>query len=114
MLVAMPGALVEVDDVRKSYGRATALAGVTLRVGPGELFGLLGPNGAGKTTLMSILAGLSAADAGGVRVDGEPFRPADRRKIGLGTQDLALYPELSARENLTFFGRLYGLGGADL
>ena len=84
--------------------------------GPGTLV-LLGPNGAGKTTLMTILAGLGEASAGEVRLFGERFtrhhRDA-RRRIGLATQELAIYPELTARENLRFFGRLYGLGGADL
>ena len=114
---AMSSPLLHVRDVRKHYGRFAALDGVTFDVQPGELFGLLGPNGAGKTTLMGILAGLSGASGGEVRLFGEPFTPADRtarRKIGLATQDLAVYPDLSARENLTFFGKLYGLGGADL
>jgi ABC-2 type transport system ATP-binding protein len=111
MLVAMSGVSLEVDQVRKHYGRIPALAGVSVRVEPGELFGLLGPNGAGKTTLMSIVAGLVDADGGTVRLDGGP---ADKSKIGLGTQDLAVYPELTARENLVFFGRLYGQNGSDL
>jgi ABC-2 type transport system ATP-binding protein len=111
MLVAMPGVSLEIDQVRKHYGRIPALAGVSVRVEPGELFGLLGPNGAGKTTLMSIVAGLVDADGGSVRLDGGP---ADKAKIGLGTQDLAVYPELTARENLVFFGKLYGQNGSDL
>src|SRR5262245_32540545 len=107
----MPGARLDVENVRKSYGRIPALAGVSVRVEPGELFGLLGPNGAGKTTLMSIVAGLLDPDAGTVRLDGGP---ADKARIGLGTQDLAVYPELTARENLAFFGKLYGLNGTGL
>ena len=104
-------------DIRKSFGRTEALAGVSLTVEAGELFGLLGPNGAGKTTLLSILAGLSGATSGTVTLFGEPFGPtarAARKSIGLATQDLAIYPELTARENLRFFGQLYGMGGADL
>jgi ABC-2 type transport system ATP-binding protein len=104
-------------DVRKRYGRTVALDGVTLGVEPGECFGLLGPNGAGKTTLLSILSGLLDADAGEVTLLGEPFRRRDRnqrRRVGIGTQDLAVYPDLTARENLVFFGRLYGLGGPAL
>ncbi len=101
-------------DVRKRYGQATALQGVTLSVARGELFGLLGPNGAGKTTLLSIVSGLLDADGGQVLLDGKPFRRANldlRRLVGIGTQDLAVYPDLTARENVYFFGKLYGLGG---
>ncbi|HEY8506406.1 MAG TPA: ABC transporter ATP-binding protein [Gemmataceae bacterium] len=113
----MTTAVLEVEGLGKSYGRLRALDGVTLRVEAGEMFGLLGPNGAGKTTLISILAGLLDPDAGGVRLFGKPLRrsdPAVRREIGLGTQDLAVYGELTARENLRFFGKLYGLSGAGL
>src|SRR5579883_1180235 len=109
--------LLQVEAVRKSYAGVEALAGVSLEVEPGEVFGLLGPNGAGKTTLLSIAAGLLAPDAGVVRLSGREFRPADRetrRLVGIGTQDLAVYPELTARENLVFFGELYGLRGAGL
>lgn len=109
--------VLEVRDVYRRYGSTVALNGVSLAVEPGELFGLLGPNGAGKTTLMSILAGLDDPDSGTVHLFGQPFSSRDRdrrRLVGLATQDLAIYPELTARENLTFFGRLYGLHGVDL
>jgi ABC-2 type transport system ATP-binding protein len=109
--------VLDVADARKRYGSTVALDGVNLSVAPGELFGLLGPNGAGKTTLLSILAGLADPDSGRVSLFGEPFGTADRdrrRLVGLATQDLAIYPELTARENLFFFGRLYGMGGSDL
>ncbi len=113
----MAAPVLDLIDIRKSYGRTEALAGVSLTVQPGELFGLLGPNGAGKTTLLAILAGLSEPTAGAVKLFGDAFDPrarAARKLIGLATQDLAIYPELSARENLRFFGELYGLGRADL
>jgi len=109
--------VLEVIDARKRYGKTVALAGVSLAVGEGEMFGLLGPNGAGKTTLISILCGLAAADGGEIRLFGKPFQRGDRdlrRLVGLGTQDLSIYPGLTARENLRFFGRLYGIRGADL
>jgi ABC-2 type transport system ATP-binding protein len=112
----MPAAL-EVRDLRKHYGPAAALDGVSLSVGEGEMFGLLGPNGAGKTTLLSIVAGLTEPTSGAVFLFGEPLRRSDRRQrklIGVGTQELAIYGELSARENLRFFGELYGLAGHDL
>ncbi|HSQ55835.1 MAG TPA: ABC transporter ATP-binding protein [Gemmata sp.] len=113
----MPEPVLEARDVHKQYGVTVALAGVSLAVEPGELFGLLGPNGAGKTTLISILAGLANADGGEVRLFGESFdrsRRDLRRLVGIGTQDLAIYPDLSARENLRFFGKLYGLSGTPL
>jgi ABC-2 type transport system ATP-binding protein len=106
--------VIEVADIRKRYGRAVALDGLTLTVHRGELFGLLGPNGAGKTTLMSLLGGLADPDSGTVKLFGQPFGTRARflkPRVGLATQDLAVYPELTARENLWFFGRLYGLGG---
>ena len=109
--------ILEANNVRKSYGRAVALDGVNLSVEPGELFGLLGPNGAGKTTLMSLLSGLADPTSGTVCLFGERLGMANRelrRRVGLATQDLAIYPELTARENLVFFGRLYGMTRADL
>src|SRR5688572_25630765 len=113
----MTAPMLEVRDVRKSYGDNPALAGVSFQVAAGELFGLLGPNGAGKTTLMSIIAGLLEADAGQVLLLGQEFRRRRldlRPLIGLVPQDLAIYSELTARENLRFFGQLYGMGGAEL
>ncbi|MFO0797939.1 MAG: ABC transporter ATP-binding protein [Gemmataceae bacterium] len=113
----MSAPVLAAAGVRKAHGGTLALDGVSLAVGEGEVFGLLGPNGAGKTTLISILAGLSPADAGTVALFGRPFTPADRdrrRLVGIGTQDLSIYPDLTARENLRFFGKLYGLRGAEL
>jgi ABC-2 type transport system ATP-binding protein len=104
--------ILEIDEVRKRYGVTVALDGVSLTVNAGELFGLLGPNGAGKTTLLSIASGLLDADSGTVRLDGQPFNRNERelrRLVGIGTQDLAIYPDLTARENVRFFGNLYGL-----
>ena len=113
----MPPPILEISGIRKRYGKTVALDGVSLAIEEGERFGLLGPNGAGKTTLISILCGLAAADEGDVRRFGKPFRTTDRdlrRLVGIGTQDLSIYPNLSARENLQFFGKLYGMRGRDL
>jgi linearmycin/streptolysin S transport system ATP-binding protein len=113
----MSDAVLEVADVRKRYGSTVALDGVSLSVEAGELYGLLGPNGAGKTTLIKIVCGLTDADSGEIRLFGQRFTRSNRdlrRLVGIGTQDLAIYPDLSARENLRFFGKLYGLGGDDL
>jgi linearmycin/streptolysin S transport system ATP-binding protein len=113
----MAAPVLEVTDVRKTYGPIEALRGVSLTVEEGEIFGLLGPNGAGKTTLLNVLACLIDPSAGSVRLFGKPLDRGDfetRRRIGIATQDVSLYPELTARENLTFFGQLYGLRGPDL
>ncbi|MBM3980738.1 MAG: ABC transporter ATP-binding protein [Planctomycetes bacterium] len=104
--------VLQITDVRKRYGDLTALDGVSLTVEAGEVFGLLGPNGAGKTTLLSIAAGLLRADSGTVALFGKPFSRDSRELrhlVGMGTQDLSIYPDLTARENLRFFGKLYGL-----
>jgi ABC-2 type transport system ATP-binding protein len=109
--------VLECRDLRKRYGQRTAVDGVSLVVRPGETYGLLGPNGAGKTTTISMIAGVLASDGGEVRLLGEPVTPGNTRVkafIGLVPQDLAIYPDLSARENLVFFGRLCGLRGTDL
>ena len=117
MIVGMTQTILEATDIAKNYGKTQALKGVYLAISAGEMFGLLGPNGAGKTTLISILCGLTDATAGEVKLFGKPFTRADkemRRLVGIGTQDLSIYPDLSARENMRFFGRLYGLGGVQL
>ena len=104
-------------DLRKRFGDRLAVDGIGFEIGRGETYGLLGPNGAGKTTTISMVCGLLARDAGEVLVDGEPIGPstiAAKAIIGYVPQDLAVYPDLSARENLDFFGRLYGLAGAQL
>jgi ABC-2 type transport system ATP-binding protein len=113
----MADPVLTVADVRKRYGPTVALDGVSLSVEAGELYGLLGPNGAGKTTLIKIICGLTDADSGEVTLFGQRFTRANRdlrRLVGIGTQDLAIYPDLSASENLRFFGKLYGLRGDDL
>src|SRR5262249_38985054 len=117
MGVGMANPLVEVEGIRKWYGQLEALKGVTFSVAEGELFGLLGPNGAGKTTLISILSCLLVPSAGSARLGGKPLRTDDpglRREIGIVPQDLAVYGELTARENLAFFGKLYGMKGEPL
>jgi ABC-2 type transport system ATP-binding protein len=107
--------IFEVLDLRKRYGDLTALDGVSLAVEKGEVFGLLGPNGAGKTTLLSIASCLLRPTSGEVRVEGRPVSEREvRRLVGLVPQEVAVYGQLTARENLNFFGELYGLRGAAL
>jgi ABC-2 type transport system ATP-binding protein len=110
-------AVLHCHDLRKSFGDRVAVDGVGFSIGPSETYGLLGPNGAGKTTTISIICGLLVRDAGEVRVNGRPLdvsAVAAKREVGYVPQDLAIYPELTARENLRFFGELYGLGGSEL
>ena len=113
----MSESILTAVDLHKTYGDLNAVNGVSLKVVRGEVLGLLGPNGAGKTTTISMLTGLLEPTHGRVEVDGEILNSTARKvkaKIGLVPQDLALYPTLSARRNLFFFGRLYGLGGRKL
>jgi linearmycin/streptolysin S transport system ATP-binding protein len=106
------GPVIEARELRKRYGARVALDGITLEVARGRIVGLLGPNGAGKTTTLSILSGVLASDSGIATICGhdlgtEPARA--RRMLGLAPQSLALYPTLTALENLDFFGRMQGL-----
>jgi ABC-2 type transport system ATP-binding protein len=111
----MTAPILEVRDVQQRYGDTVALHGVRFDVAEGEMFGLLGPNGAGKTTLLSILSCLLQPTGGSARILGYEVRPGNKelqRLIGIVPQDLALYGELTARENLAFFGELYAVRGA--
>lgn len=104
-------------DLVKRFGDLVAVDGVSFNIGEGETFGLLGPNGAGKTTSISMVAGLLEGDGGKVEVGGQVIStrsPKGKDAIGLVPQDLAIYPDLTATENLRFFGRLYGLGSGTL
>ena len=95
----------------KTFGDRVAVDGVSLEVARGEIYGLLGPNGAGKTTTIKLVCGLLPADRGSVTIDGrmQAEELAAKNAIGYVPQDIALYPDLTARENLSFLGRLYGL-----
>jgi ABC-2 type transport system ATP-binding protein len=103
------------SGLRKRYGERLAVDGVSFSIAAQECYGLLGPNGAGKTTTISMLCGLTLRDEGQITVDGyEAGTLEAKRAVGYVPQDLALYPDLSATENLTFFGQLYGLSGKEL
>jgi ABC-2 type transport system ATP-binding protein len=107
--------MLRCEGLRKSYGDRQAVKGVSFTIAESECYGLLGPNGAGKTTTISMLCGLAIPDEGEVTVDGFQGGTLEAKAaIGYVPQDLALYPDLSAVENLTFFGQLYGLGGKEL
>jgi ABC-2 type transport system ATP-binding protein len=109
-------AVLRCTDLRKRFDQIDAVRGVSFEIAVGETYGLLGPNGAGKTTTISIACGLLEPDGGSVHVDGAELTTrsiAPRSAIGYVPQDLAIYPDLTATENLHFFGRLYGLSTAD-
>ena len=108
---------ISVTDLRKSFGELKAVQGVSFQVQPGEIFSLLGPNGAGKTTTISILSTLLRPDQGDAQVMGHSIRRDPMKvKVVLGVvpQEIALYEDLTARENLDFWGKMYGLRGAPL
>ena len=108
--------MLKVDRLSKTFGAIRAVDAVSFEVRPGEIYGLLGPNGAGKTTTISMVSGLLKPDAGEVSVAGAPFwsDPQKAKRImGVVPQELAIYEELTGRENLEFWGRMAGLSARD-
>ena len=108
----MSDLVLECRDLHKRFGTTVAVKGVSLQVSAGETYGLLGPNGAGKTTTISMICGLLEADAGEVVVAGQRLTTRSveaKAAIGYVPQELAIYPDLTARENLRFFAQLYGM-----
>src|SRR5204862_6944533 len=110
-------AAVRVDRLEKTLGSNKVLRGISLEAHAGEIFGLLGPNGAGKTTTLRIICTLLAPDAGAVQVlrfDTRTAPPEARRRVGVVTAEIGVYPRLSARENIAYFAELSGLLDGDL
>jgi len=101
-----PDACLEVVDLHKSFGDVAAVRGVSFSVEPGSVLGLLGPNGAGKSSTVGCVAGLLQPDAGSIHVNVSARARRSRAWLGLATQDLALFPDLTVGQNLRFFGRL--------
>lgn len=111
------GNILSVVHLAKSYGDLKAVDGVTFFIEEGQIFGLLGPNGAGKTTTINIISQILKADSGRVEIAGMDLHrqsAAVKQVVGIVPQDIAIYPSLNARENLEFFGGLYGLAGKEL
>ncbi len=109
--------LLRCESLVRRFGERTAVDGVSFAIAPGETYGLLGPNGAGKTTTISMVTGILRPDAGSVAIDGRPLAGGERelqRLLGYVPQDIALFDDLSAAENLRFFGGLQGLRGRAL
>ena len=110
-------AVLEVKDLRKEFGDLTAVDGISFDIQEGEIFGFLGPNGAGKTTSISMICGLLKPTAGEVFVEGVSILKNPRevkKRLGVVPQEVAIYEELSARENLSFWGGIFGMGGGGL
>lgn len=110
-------AFVEVTNAVKRYGDKLSVDHLNMKIEAGEIFGLLGPNGAGKSTTINMIVGLLPMDQGKISVDGIDVKeqPLEvKRRIGLVPQDLALYENMPAADNVAFFGRLYGLRGGQL
>jgi len=108
---------VAVERLEKTLGKNKVLRGVSFSARAGEIFGLLGPNGAGKTTTLRIISTLLSADSGKVKVMGFDTRKAPedvRRRVGVVTADIGVYPRLSARENIVYFARLSEVGETDV
>ncbi|MDJ1477985.1 ABC transporter ATP-binding protein [Bacillus sp. LS15-K4] len=106
--------MLVIDHITKSFGKKEIIKNVSFEVKKGETFGLLGPNGAGKSTTISMICGLIPYDSGDIKVGGKSVKehPLEAKKrIGIVPQDIALYPTLSAKENLIFWGKMYGLNG---
>ncbi len=112
-LSPVPGDLIlDVDRLSRNFGDRVAVEHVSFTVAPGEVYGLLGPNGAGKTTTMKMVYGLLRPDSGTARIAGHDAGTLSAKTlVGYVPQNIALYPDLTARENLRFLGRLFGLGG---
>jgi ABC-2 type transport system ATP-binding protein len=108
---------IQAQDLRKHFGDVQAVCGVSFEIPAGEIFGLLGPNGAGKSTTISMLSGLLVPSDGDATIMGHSIRSepeSAKASLGVVPQDIALYSDLSARENLIFWGKMYGLRGAAL
>ena len=113
----MDDVAIQVNDLHKSFGETKAVQGVSFTVCRGDIFSLLGPNGAGKTTTISMLSTLLRPDQGDALVFGKSIRTDPmgvKAVLGVVPQEIALYEDLSARENLVFWGKMYGLRGAAL
>ncbi len=112
MIRSAPPAALQICELRKKYGLFEALQGVSFELAAGEQLAFLGPNGAGKTTLIRCLAGRTKPSGGDIKLLGQPINAAGvRRCLGLVPQEMALYGDLTTRENLTAFGRFYGISG---
>jgi len=107
------GGLLELNELRRTYGSVTALDGLTFSVPSGRVVGFLGPNGAGKTTTMRAIFGLTDLESGSVTWNGAAVGPAERRRFGYMPEERGLYPGMLVGEQVEYLGRLHGLSRSD-
>ena len=105
--------MLQIQDLHKSYGSVEALNGCTFAAAPGRMLGFLGPNGAGKTTAMRAIFGLVTPDRGSITWNGKEIGPDERMRFGYMPESRGLYPKMKVADQLTYFGRLHGMGGAE-
>lgn len=101
--------MLQVSELKKQYGQKKVVKNVSFRLKKGEAFGLLGPNGAGKSTTIAMICGLVSYDGGDIRWNDQPMTSSMKKKVGIVPQEIALYPTMSAKENLLFWAGMYGL-----
>jgi ABC-2 type transport system ATP-binding protein len=109
--------MIRIEGIKKNYGALTAVDDVSFQIKPGEIFGLLGPNGAGKTTAINMISGVLRPDQGRILVEEQDIWKKPKivkQKLGVVPQEIAVYEDLTARDNLNFFGSLFGLRGSRL
>ena len=107
--------IVEINNLVKRFSEVMAVDHVSINIAEGEIFGLLGPNGAGKTTIINTLMGLTKVNSGAIKIFGMDIKAhemAIKKQIGIVPQDIAIYEDLTVNENLSYFGKLYGLKGS--
>jgi len=110
-------AAIQTQNLHKDFGEIYAVKGVDIRIQPGEVFSLLGPNGAGKSTTISMISGLLKPTKGDAFIFGESISDnpmGAKARLGVVPQEIALYEDLNARENLSFWGKMYGIRGKEL
>lgn len=111
-------AIIEVKNITKKYQNVKAVNDMSFEIREGEILGILGPNGAGKSTLISLILGIISADSGEIKYKGEKLNTRNmkeyKKRVGFVPQDLAYFPELTAKDNVTFWGRIYGIKGDEL
>jgi ABC-2 type transport system ATP-binding protein len=105
--------MIKVRDLEKSFGKKLVLDKLSFSIGHNDIYGLLGPNGAGKTTTINMLCNLLDADAGTISIKGNPVSEETKHLVGIVPQEISVYQDLTCKENLLFFARIYGLQGSE-
>ncbi len=104
--------MIKVSDLEKSFGNTRVLDKLSFSIDQNDIYGLLGPNGSGKTTTINILCNLLDADGGMISINGNPVSEKTKQLVGIVPQEISVYQDLTCKENLLFFSRIYGLRGS--